>query len=483
MKKQAEKVLALLQFGGILKKRSIGNSNKTRIVNKNIIKTMDGLSLFTLREHLFPGPTKREASAFRDTVASNNLRRQRVLAPMVIAACLVLVVQVLFFMKVSRVEDRSVFLVSIMAQIVTAVFLTLFLYSTRDPRQPVVTGSRSWVKSFAFVSLFWAAFSSGMLASGASGSGPYIIAVLSIAAVLYLESVQGMILFALAPVFFVCSAMYCGTDRYSLGQSCASILAATLFAYIISRINFVMLLRNFRDAEYISGQQRELIASNERLHQLSFLDPLTNIANRRFLEMSLVREWKQQTRTNRPLSVIMIDIDWFKAYNDTYGHLAGDACLRLVASGLKASVKRPSDMVTRFGGEEFCVLLPETGREGAIRVGRRMLQAVRGLQMPHQGSSLGHVTASMGVACCQPDLSGRFEDLLAAADAALYTAKTAGKDRIAWCCLPDLLTGTGPGMARSRSQDFRIVDFSRARNAGKLPGDGTGAASFQAVRS
>ncbi|GEM_PF-1111682 len=435
---------------------------------------MDGLSLYTLREHLFPGPTKREASAFRDTVTFNNLRRQRVLAPLVIAACLVLVVQVLFFMKESRVADRSVFLASILAQIVTAGFLTLFLYVTRDSRLPAAPGNRPWEKTFAYFSLFWAAFSSGMLASGTSGSGPYMIAVLSIAAVIYLESVQGMLLFVLAPVVFACSALYRGADRNSLEQELASILAATLFAYIISRINFVMLLRNFRDAEYISGQQRELLASNERLHQLSFLDPLTNIANRRFLEMSLVREWKQQTRSSRSLSVIMIDIDWFKAYNDTYGHLAGDACLRLVASALKASVKRPSDMVTRFGGEEFCVLLPETEREGAIRVGRRMLLAVRGLQIPHQGSSVGHVTASMGIACCQPHLSGRFEDLLAAADAALYNAKTAGKDRIAWCCLPDLVHGTGSGTDQSRSQDFRIVDFSRARNAGKLPDVGTG---------
>ena len=443
---------------------------------------MDGLSLFTLGEHLFPGPTKREASAFRDTVTFNNLCRQRVLAPLVTAACLVLLVQVLFFMKDSRVADRSVFLAGILAQIVTAVFLTLFLYATRNPRQPVAAGCRLWEKAFAFFSLFWAAFSSGMLASGTSGSGPCLIAVMSIGAVFYLESVQAMLLFALAPVVFFCSALYCGTHWNSFEQECVSMLAATLFAYIISRINFVMLLRNFRDAAYISGQQRELIASNERLHQLSFLDPLTNIANRRFLEMSLVREWKQQTRANRSLSVIMIDIDWFKAYNDTYGHLAGDACLSLVASALKASVKRPSDMVTRFGGEEFCVLLPETGREGAIRVGRRMLLAVRGLQIPHQGSSVGHVTASMGVACCRPDLSGRYEDLLAAADAALYNAKSAGKDRIAWCCLPDLLAGTARGADQSRGQDFRVVDFCRSRNAGKLPGTGTGVTPFQTAR-
>lgn len=440
---------------------------------------MDSLSLFTLREYLLPRPTKKEASAFRNTVTFNNLRRQRVLAPMVISACLSLVVLVLFFMKESLATDRNLLFVAILAQIITAVFIALFLYATRDSLKPAVACNRLWEKAFAFTSILWAAFSSGMLASGTSGSGPYLIVLLSIAAVFFLETLQGIVLFALAPVIFVSSAVYFGADRNFLAEAYASILPASLFAYIISRINFVMLLRNFRDAEYISGQQRELIESNERLHQLSFLDPLTNIANRRFLEMSLLREWKQQRRSSRPLSVIMIDIDWFKTYNDTYGHLEGDACLRLVAAELKASIKRPSDLVTRFGGEEFCVLLPETEREGAIRVGRRMLQAIRRLQIPHLGSPLGHVTTSMGIACCEPDLSGSFEDLMAAADAALYNAKTAGKDRIAWCCLPAPLDGSAP---EAQSQSFRIVSFNRARNAGKQQESGTEATSIQAVR-
>lgn len=440
---------------------------------------MDGLSFFTLKESLLPGPTKKEAYAFRDTVTSTNMRRQRVLAPIMIAACMVLGAQVLFFMKESLAAGRGALFVSVMVQAVTAAFLALFLYATRDPCKPVFAGRRVWEKAFAFVSLCWVAFSSGMLLSVTSGSGPYLIAVLSFAAVLFLETLQGMVLFTLAPVFFVFSAAYFGADGNCIEHACSSILPATLFACIISRINFTMLLRNFRDSEYIAGQKRELMESNERLHQLSFLDPLTNIANRRFLEMSLVREWKQQSRSSHPLSVIMIDIDWFKTYNDTYGHLDGDACLRLVASELKASLKRPSDLVTRFGGEEFCILLPETGREGAIRVGRRMLLAIRRMQIPHLGSPMGKVTVSMGVACCQPDLSGRVEDLLATADAALYNAKMAGKDRISWCCLPDSSEGLAPG---EQGRSFRVVEFNRTRNAGKSRDAGAKSASFQAAR-
>lgn len=440
---------------------------------------MDGLSFFTLKESLLPGPTKKEALAFRGTVTSTNMRRQRVLAPIMIAACPVLGAQVLFFMKGSLAAGRGALFASLMVQAVTAAFLALFLYATRDPFKPVFAGRRLWEKAFAFVSLCWVAFSSGMLLSVTSGSGPYLIAVLSFAAVLFLETLHGIVLFALAPVIFVLSAAYFGADANSIEHACSSILPATLFACIISRINFTMLLRNFRDAEYIAGQKRELMESNERLHQLSFLDPLTNIANRRFLEMTLVREWKQQSRSSHPLSVIMIDIDWFKTYNDTYGHLDGDACLRLVASELKASVKRPSDLVTRFGGEEFCVLLPETGREGAIRVGRRMLLAIRRMQIPHLGSPMGRVTVSMGVACCQPDLSGRIEDLLATADAALYNAKTAGKDRIAWCCFPETPVGLDPS---EQGQSFRVVEFNRARNAGKSRDAGAQRVSFQAAR-
>ncbi len=440
---------------------------------------MDGFTFFTLKEYLFPGPTKKEAPAFRDAVTSCNIRRQRVLAPLVIAACAVLPVLGMFFMKRRDPTGQYFLGAFVLVQMVTAIFMARFLLASGGPVKPAGCDKRRLDKAFAFTALSWAAISSGMMVSEATGSGPYLIAVLSFASVIFLETLQGIVLLSLAPLLFAGSAFCFGPGRNFAPGTCASILAATVFAYTISRINFVMLLRNFRDAEYIAGQKRELMESNERLHQLSFLDPLTNIANRRFLEMSLSREWRQQSRSCRQLSVIMIDIDWFKNYNDTYGHLDGDACLRMVAAGLKASLKRPSDLVTRFGGEEFCVLLPETERQGAISVGRRMLLAIRGMQLPHQGSPLGIVTVSMGLACCRPDLSGRVDDLLAAADAALYNAKTAGKDRMAWCC-----PGASPAglVSGEHGRSFRVVEFNRVRGAGKLQQVGTEAESFQAVR-
>jgi diguanylate cyclase (GGDEF)-like protein len=177
-----------------------------------------------------------------------------------------------------------------------------------------------------------------------------------------------------------------------------------------------------------------MLESVEHLQKLSYLDPLTGIANRRFLEMSLSREWKLESRSGQPLSVIMIDIDWFKLYNDSYGHIQGDDCLRQVAAALESAVMRPSDLVSRYGGEEFCVLLPTTDREGAIFTAKRMMTAIHDLRISHRSSLFGRVTVSMGIATRHPDHSGHFDSLVHSADTALYHAKVSGKNRISWCC-------------------------------------------------
>jgi len=401
---------------------------------------MDGFTFFTLKEYLFPGPTKKEAPAFRDAVTSCNIRRQRVLAPLVIAACAVLSVLEMFFMMGRDPAGRYFFGAFVLVQMVTAIFMARFLLASGDPVKPAGCDKRRLDKAFAFTALSWAVISSGMMVSEATGSGPYLIAVLSFASVIFLETLQGIVLLCLAPLLFAGSAFCFGAGRNIASGTCASILAATVFAYTISRINFVMLLRNFRDAEYIAGQKRELMESNERLHQLSFLDPLTNIANRRFLEMSLSREWRQQSRSCRQLSVIMIDIDWFKNYNDTYGHLDGDACLRLVAAGLKASLKRPSDLVTRFGGEEFCVLLPDTDADGAYSLAERIRRQIAGSEVRLDDGTTAPITVSAGVAT-YPANSNTAEDLINCSDAALYRAKDQGRNTV---CVSDRTPGPHP---------------------------------------
>jgi diguanylate cyclase (GGDEF)-like protein len=256
--------------------------------------------------------------------------------------------------------------------------------------------------------------------------------VFTIAAFLLQGALRSSLTFGLGLALFSLCAVESQPDHRLLLSALVNGFIATLLAFIISQVAFIMRLRDFRNDTYIAEQKRELMESNEQLQRLSFVDSLTNIANRRFLEMSLTREWKLQARSGLQLSVIMIDIDWFKPFNDTYGHLAGDECLRRVAAALEATVRRPTDLVTRYGGEEFCVLLPMTEQEGAIFTGKRMMRAISSLDIPHKGSPLGSVTVSMGISSCLPDHFRGFDDLLHSADTALYNAKIAGKNRIAW---------------------------------------------------
>jgi len=174
-------------------------------------------------------------------------------------------------------------------------------------------------------------------------------------------------------------------------------------------------------------------AQETELKRLVATDPLTGLSNRRALDDILDREWRRARRTGVPLGMIMVDLDYFKDYNDCYGHPAGDACLKAIAGLLRSNVRRPVDFVARYGGEEFAVLLPGTGMQGASRVGELLCDAVRAKKIIHPKSPLGSfVTASFGVAALVPERAGAASALVAAADEALYEAKHTGRNRVAY---------------------------------------------------
>ncbi|WP_448191957.1 diguanylate cyclase domain-containing protein [Azospirillum sp. sgz301742] len=166
------------------------------------------------------------------------------------------------------------------------------------------------------------------------------------------------------------------------------------------------------------------------LRQLSFLDGLTGIPNRRRFDEVLALEWRRCSRSRLPLSVIMLDVDYFKAFNDRYGHQAGDDCLRAVSRVLTDHVQRPGDLVARFGGEEFVCLLPETDTEGAARVAERLRASLETEAIPHAASPVAdHVTISLGFACVFPPADEPPDRVLEYADRALYAAKREGRNR------------------------------------------------------
>lgn len=177
----------------------------------------------------------------------------------------------------------------------------------------------------------------------------------------------------------------------------------------------------------------ELKRHQDLLRQLACLDGLTEVANRRRFDDLLEQEWRRSLRTGQPLSLILMDVDDFKAYNDHYGHLAGDECLRLVASTLAAAIKRPMDLFARYGGEEFVCLLPETDLAGAIVVAQRLVAVVAERQIPHTYSRAATwVTISAGVASLVPSQEQSAIELVGVADTCLYRAKKEGRNRIAF---------------------------------------------------
>ena len=411
-----------------------------------------------IREYWLPEPTGTEVSGFYDAVTESNLHRERILAILMIVVSVILMAVDCLVMD-GGMASINLTVAAIVSRFTLIVFLAVFLIATRCPPTEVAFHHRVWDAAFVGISLAWFSLFNGTLLVVRPGIEPYLIAVFTIAAFFILGTLRSALTFGLGLVLFGLSVVESHPDQRLLLSALVNGFIATLLAFIISRVAFVMRLRGFRKDAYLADQQRELMETNERLQRLSFVDPLTNIANRRFLEMSISREWKLHARSGFQMSVLMIDIDWFKSYNDSYGHLAGDECLRRVAVALENTVRRPTDLVTRYGGEEFCVLLPMTKKEGAICIVKRMMRAISDLDIPHSGSPLGSVTVSMGIASCLPDHVRGFDDLLRSADTALYNAKISGKNRIAWCCPLLLLkkeNNVGNNLTRNMSLSINI---------------------------
>jgi diguanylate cyclase (GGDEF)-like protein len=198
----------------------------------------------------------------------------------------------------------------------------------------------------------------------------------------------------------------CGEEELALLESCAFQIAARL------------------DRDFT-------LDDSVRLERLAFVDALTGIANRRAFDEALARDWAIAAREGRNLGLLMIDVDFFKLYNDAYGHPAGDTCLRRVASAIAGCVSRGGDIAARYGGEEFVVLLPKTAPDGVTAIAIQICGAVETLAIPHTASSLGRITISVGTATCVPAHDESPHTLLHAADDALYRAKHAGRNCVA----------------------------------------------------
>jgi diguanylate cyclase (GGDEF)-like protein len=218
-------------------------------------------------------------------------------------------------------------------------------------------------------------------------------------------------------------------DRTSVDRA----FAAGAADYITKPVHWAVLRQRLRRLIQQAQLQMKLEAANHELQRLAAMDGLTQLANRRRFDEYLQQEWQRMLREQLPLSLVLCDIDYFKPYNDTYGHQAGDRCLQQVAQTLQKAVRRPADLIARYGGEELAIILPNTQPEGAAHIAQKVCTAIKDLAIPHASSTVHScITISAGAAGIIPPFDLSVEDLIAAADRALYRAKAEGRDR---CCL------------------------------------------------
>lgn len=209
--------------------------------------------------------------------------------------------------------------------------------------------------------------------------------------------------------------------------------------YLMKPVGSVVVQAKVRAMYRLVQMQRALVKlagqlndANQELQRLSMTDALTGIANRRMFDDTLTREWRRCLRLKKPMSIVMLDVDNFKKYNDRYGHQDGDECLKAVAQEVLRSAPRAGDLVARYGGEEFVMILGDTDEDGALWVAERIRQHVASLSLPHKDSSFGHVTVSCGVSSVLPCSDLSVEMLVKSADNALFLSKNQGRNTVTY---------------------------------------------------
>jgi diguanylate cyclase (GGDEF)-like protein len=193
------------------------------------------------------------------------------------------------------------------------------------------------------------------------------------------------------------------------------------------------ILNMVRDITERKQAEQKLQEAYRAVETLAITDALTGLANRRQFDQCLTTEWRRGLRDRNPLAMLLIDVDLFKSYNDTYGHVRGDSCLKQIAEAALDAAARPGDLVARFGGEEFAVILPNTDSEGALQVANEICDGLRRRSLEHSTNPLGILTISVGCAAMVPSLGQHAIHLIELADEALYTAKRNGRSQVCTC--------------------------------------------------
>jgi|LFRM01.1.fsa_nt_gb diguanylate cyclase (GGDEF)-like protein len=285
--------------------------------------------------------------------------------------------------------------------------------------------------SFACLVLYWSAGISLLDQLSYGQIIVYVVALMSVAVIPLFPPLTLLLMFSSAQVLFVAFMPYFQQSSEMLYGNYVNSTSFLIISWVISRIRYTNYVEDFEYKKIIKEKSdelervnRELAEANRKLEKLSQTDSLTGIFNRSVLDRTIKAEWDRCKRHGIPLSMIMVDIDFFKEYNDNYGHLAGDNCIRRVARLLKTCLKRSSDIVARYGGDEFAVILPHMNKDNVVKFAEQLRKRVEELAIPHAYSPVSpYLTVSVGVQTIIPSDELSIMDFFRTVDQALYKAK------------------------------------------------------------
>ena len=277
---------------------------------------------------------------------------------------------------------------------------------------------------FAIVILLWCA---GISLLDQQKSGQFIVyavATICVAVTPYYKPLTLLFVYLIVHIPFLILMPYFQSSPMILYDNYINSTTFIIISWAISYMRYKRVVQELNNRKIIENQRYELIKANKKLEELTRLDYLTGINNRYVFDEVIKLEWDRCKRHFTQLSLIMLDIDYFKAFNDNYGHQVGDECLKLIAQVLMSSATRSSDTVSRYGGEEFSIILPYLNKEDAQKVAEKIKEKVEQLDIPHMYSSISnHVTISIGVNSVVPSNEITEKDFIRIADDALYKAK------------------------------------------------------------
>jgi diguanylate cyclase (GGDEF)-like protein len=331
------------------------------------------------------------------------------------------------FLKRPDIYYGTMYILMIIAM---AVFLLLFIKLEKNISE---NGTSFMVAAVSFISfiLIWCAGISLLDQLSYGQIIVYVVAIISIAVTPLFKPVTLFTVYLTIHALFLAFMLYFQKSSEILFGNFLNSTTILIISWVISCMRYKNRVEDFNNRKIIQEKSDELKRVNKELEKLSRTDSLTGIFNRSVFDKTIKTEWDRCKRYFTPLSLIMIDIDFFKAFNDNYGHQAGDECIKQVAWVLSDCAKRSSDIVARYGGEEFAIILPQIEKANALELAEKMRSRVEKLNIPHAYSSISdYVTISLGVYTVTPSDKLSIEEFIRTADKALYDAKKDNRNSI-----------------------------------------------------